>query len=136
MRLSAGTISVLPPPRDWSMVAMARSMLARVAGTGRSLSIWLLPENSSTLKVSVGRRWPIRLRSSTLAVLSGWPCIEPEMSTTNTYSRGLICAVVIARGGSTTARKKFSWPAASALPSNSSPRKRISPVAVRSPARR
>ena len=46
------------------MVAMARSMLARVAATGAGLSIWLLPENSITLKVSVGRRWPIRLRSN------------------------------------------------------------------------
>jgi hypothetical protein len=53
------------------MVAMARSMLARVAATGAGLSIWLLPENSITLKVSVGRRLPIRLRSSTLAVFSG-----------------------------------------------------------------
>ncbi|MNT42146.1 hypothetical protein D3C72_1785460 [compost metagenome] len=57
-------------------------MLARVAGTDCGDSILLLPENSSTLKVSLGRRPPIRRSSTVLAVSSGKPCIEPEMSTT------------------------------------------------------
>ena len=57
-------------------------MLPCVAGTDFGLRKRLLPENSSTLKVSLGRRLPISSRSSALAVSSGKPCIEPEMSTT------------------------------------------------------
>ena len=86
----------------------------------------MLPENSSTLKLSLGFRLPISSRSSTLDVSSGKPCIEPEMSTTKMYSRGLIRLAGTCLGGSTIARKKFS-----SLPRNS-----ITPDSMRSPASR
>ena len=81
-RFNAGISSVLPPPPIWSMVRTACSILALVAGTERSFRKRLLPENNNTLKVSLGRRLPISSRNSVLAVFSGKPCMEPEMSTT------------------------------------------------------
>ena len=93
------------------MVRMAWSMLALVAGTDCGLRKLLLPENSNTLKVSLGRRPPISSRSTTLAVSSGKPCMEPEISTTKMYSRGVMAVAAGALGGSNMARKKFSsWP--------------------------
>ncbi len=71
MRFNAGTISVPPPPRTLSIVETARSMFAADAGTARSCSTWLEPENSNTLNVSLGRSWPISLRSSVFAVSNG-----------------------------------------------------------------
>ena len=99
---------MLPPPPICTMVAMACSMLARLAGTEVGLRKRLLPENSSTLKLSLGRRLPISSRSRALEVSSGKPCMEPEMSTTKMYSRGLMVCAAICLGGSTMARKKFS----------------------------
>ena len=81
-RLSAGISSVPPPPPISSMVRTACSILACVAGTDWGLRKRLLPENSSTLKVSLGRSLPISSRIKVLAVSSGKPCIEPEISTT------------------------------------------------------
>ena len=64
------------------MVRMAALMLAGVAGTERGARKRLEPENSSTLKVSPAFRSPSNWRISALAVSSGKPCMEPEMSTT------------------------------------------------------
>ncbi len=71
MRLSAGTISVLPLPPISLIVRSAWLMLAALAGTECGDSMRLLPENSITLKVSLGRRLPMRCCRSTLAVSSG-----------------------------------------------------------------
>ena len=71
MRRNAGTISVLPLPPICLIVRSAWSMLARVAGTELGASMRLLPENSITLKVSLGRRLPIRCCNSSFAVSSG-----------------------------------------------------------------
>ena len=46
-------------------------MLARVAGTDSGASSLLEPENSMTLKVSLGLSEPISFSSSTFAVSSG-----------------------------------------------------------------
>jgi hypothetical protein len=125
-RFNAGISSVLPLPRKLSMVRSACSMLARVAGTDLGASNRLLPENSSTLKVSLGLRPPTSSRNMALDVSSGKPCMEPEMSTTKMYSRGLIAAGSTWRGGCTIARKKFS----------SGPRYSITPDCTASPASR
>ena len=71
MRFSAGTISVEPLPPISRIVCSAWLMLAPVAGTECGDSMRLLPENSITLKVSLGRRLPMRCCSSTFAVSSG-----------------------------------------------------------------
>ena len=63
-------------------------MFSALAGTDCGDIRCEVPENSSTLKVSVGLSRPIRSRSSSFAVSSGKPVIEPETSTTKMYSRG------------------------------------------------
>ena len=46
------------------------------------------PENSNTLKLSSARKPATSSAISSFAVSSGKPCMEPETSRTNTYSRG------------------------------------------------
>ena len=70
-RRSAGTISVEPLPPICRIVCRARSMLARVAGTEAGARVRFEPENSITLKVSLGRSEPISFSSSALLVSSG-----------------------------------------------------------------
>ena len=48
------------------------------------IQVWLLPENSSTLKVSVGRSRMSRLRISCFVTCKGKPFIEPDTSTMKT----------------------------------------------------
>ena len=73
-------------------------MFSGVAGSERGAIKREAPENRTTLKLSVGRRPPMRSRISVLAVSSGKPCIEPDTSSTKMYSRGGIGAGVH-RGG-------------------------------------
>jgi hypothetical protein len=58
------------------------------------------PAKVATLKESWARSREKRRRMSALLVSSGKPCMEPEMSSRKTYSRGGICAAAGRAGGS------------------------------------
>ena len=59
--------------------------------------------------MSEGRSTLTRSLISFLAVSNGKPFIDPDTSTTNTYSRGGTWSDVTACGGSAMSRKKFSF---------------------------
>ena len=61
-----------------------------------------------TLKLSWGRRSPIKSPIKALDVSRGKPDMEPDTSTTKTYSRGGTRSAVTRSGGCTVSQKKFS----------------------------
>jgi hypothetical protein len=92
------------------MNASARARLARVAGTDAGENVSEPSAKTTTLNVSDGRRTLARSPISVFAVSSGKPYIDPDTSSTNTYSRGGTWSAWTACGGSATSRKKFSLP--------------------------
>ena len=120
----AGKSLVPPPPRWRSIMFMAWLMFGGVAGTDCLDITDDPPANSRTLNLSVGLRLPMRSLRSFLDMLRGKPCMEPETSTMNMYSRGGICTSLTRFGGCSMSRKKFS-----SFPSN-----RRSPVLILPPA--
>ena len=86
-RFKAGRSWVLPPPRCFSIVAIAFEMFPCVAGRERSDMIDDPPAKRSTLNTSEERRLLIRSLRSFFDVSRGNPCIEPEISTIKIYSR-------------------------------------------------
>ena len=87
---------------------MAFLMFSSLAGNDVSFSNADLPENSTTLNISVGLRFSTKLRIRFLDISSGLPCIEPDTSTMNMYSRGGMSLSRTRCGGCTIIRKKFS----------------------------
>ena len=82
-----------------------RAMFSGVAASASSLRALARSETLSTRKVSVGRR-PESARSIAARASSiGRPCIELEVSTTNTSSRGITSSSDTERRGWSASEK-------------------------------
>jgi hypothetical protein len=83
-------ISVPPPLRRPARNRLASAMFSCVAGTGAGNSRWVSPENVIRLKRSRGCKPSIAAIIASFALSNGKPCMEPDVSITNTISFGVI----------------------------------------------
>ena len=103
--LIAFIISVPPPPERPLTKSSANLRFSSLAARGSGHSTRVAPAKVMKLKVSFGRIAAIAFRASAFDFSMGKPFIEPEVSSTNTSSRGRISAGATRAGGSSMSAK-------------------------------